>query len=122
MVSKVLAVMRSDIDPICAVFKSPFIGVLLGFCLCSGESYGQQQSWNGPQTTFDGSIHGGTGTWDNSTTNFLDNPPTLSQPWLNGVADFEAEPGTVTLGADITFQGMRFGSDGYAVVGAGGLH
>src|ERR1700681_4354341 len=79
MVSKVLAVTRSAIDPICAVFKSPFIGVLLGFCLCSGESYGQQQLWNGPQTTFDGSIHGGTGTWDNSITNFLDNPPTLSE-------------------------------------------
>src|ERR1700692_530182 len=123
MVSKVLAVTRSAIDPICAVFKSPFIGVLLGFCLCSGESYGQQQLWNGSQTSFDGSVHGGDGTWDNSTTNFLDeppgNPPTESQPWLNGVADFEANPGTVTLGADITFQGMRFGSDEYAVVGAG---
>ena len=55
------------------------------------------------------------------TTNFLDNPPTLSQSWLNGIADFEANPGTVTLGANITFQGMQFGSDLYAVVGAGGF-
>jgi outer membrane autotransporter protein len=126
MVSKILGVIRSAIDPICAVFKSPFIGVLLGFCLCGGEGYGQQQLWNGPQTSFgDGSTHGGDGTWDNDTTNWLNvppvGPPTLSQSWLNGVADFESNPGTVTLGADITFQGMRFGSDGYAVVGAGGF-
>jgi fibronectin-binding autotransporter adhesin len=120
MVSKILAVVRSAIDPICAVFKSPFIGVFLGFCLASEESYGQQL-WNGTQTSYDGTLHGGDGTWDNSTTNFLDNPPTLSQSWLNGVADFEANPGTVTLGANITFQGMQFGSDGYAVVGAGGF-
>jgi fibronectin-binding autotransporter adhesin len=117
MVSEFLAVMRSVIRLICAVFKSPFIGVLLGFCLCSGESYGQTQLWNGSQTTFDPSLRGGNGTWDNVTTNFMDEAQTESESWQNGIAVFAANPGNVTLGDNITFLGMEFESDGYVVAG-----
>src|SRR6202790_5768952 len=77
------------------------------------------QFWDGPQTTFDGTVHGGTGTWDNFTTNFTDAGVTQNQSWQNGVAVFAANPGTVTLGDNILFQGMDFTSDGYTIVGAG---
>ena len=78
------------------------------------------QFWDGPNTVNDGTVHGGTGTWVNfTTTNFTDASGTVNQAWQNGVAIFTATPGTVTLGADILFQGMQFSSDGYTLVGAG---
>jgi fibronectin-binding autotransporter adhesin len=76
------------------------------------------QFWDGPNTVNDGTVHGGTGTWDNFTTNFTNAAGTINQSWQNGVAIFAANPGTVTLGDDILFQGMQFTSDGYTVVGA----
>jgi fibronectin-binding autotransporter adhesin len=79
------------------------------------------QLWDGPNTVFDGTVHGGTGTWDNFTTNFTDAEVTVNQAWLGGTAIFAAEPGTVTLGDNIAFNGMQFTSDGYTIVGAGGF-
>ena len=70
-------------------------------------------------TVFDPSLNGGSGIWNNFTTNFTDGTAAPNQAWQNGVAVFAANPGTVTLGADIFFQGMQFESDTYEVVGAG---
>jgi outer membrane autotransporter protein len=69
-------------------------------------------------------VHGGDGTWDNFTTNFTNPGGTASQSWQNGIAIFSATAGTVTLGADIVFQGMQFMIDGYTIAGSGafGLH
>ena len=64
-------------------------------------------------------MHGGTGTWDNFTTNFTDGTAAPNQAWQNGVAVFSAAAGTVTLGADVLFQGIQFSIDGYTVAGAG---
>lgn len=77
------------------------------------------QLWDGPETTADGTLHGGSGTWDNFTTNFTDAAASQNAAWQNGVAVFAANPGTVTLGDNIAFQGIQFESDGYTIVGAG---
>ena len=77
------------------------------------------QFWDGSNTVFDGTVHGGTGTWDNFTTNFTDAGVTVNQTWQNGVAVFRAAPGAVTLGDDILFQGMQFTVSGYTLTGAG---
>ncbi len=77
------------------------------------------QFWDGPNTVFDHTVHGGTGTWDNFTTNFTDAGVTVNQSWQNGTAVFSATPGTVTLGDNILFQGMQFTASGYTVAGAG---
>jgi outer membrane autotransporter protein len=77
------------------------------------------QFWDGTTTVNDGTIHGDNGTWDNSATNFTNGAPlpAPNEAWQNGIAIFTATPGTVTLGADITYQGMTFSVDGYTVVG-----
>jgi fibronectin-binding autotransporter adhesin len=77
------------------------------------------QFWDGSTTVFDGTVHGGNGTWNNFATNFTDFAVTQNQSWQNGVAIFSAAPGTVTLGDNILFQGMQFEVDGYTVAGAG---
>jgi fibronectin-binding autotransporter adhesin len=77
------------------------------------------QFWEGQHTVFDSTVHGGTGTWDNFTTNFTNGTSAPNQAWQNGVAVFSAASGTVTLGADILFQGIQFLIDGYTVAGAG---
>ena len=77
------------------------------------------QFWDGSNTVFDGTVHGGNGTWDNFAANFTNGTTAPNQSWQNGVAMFAANPGTVTLGADIFYQGMQFSSDLYTVVGAG---
>ena len=77
------------------------------------------QFWDGSNTVFDHTVHGGTGTWDNFTTNFTDAQVTVNQSWQNGTAVFSAAPGTVTLGDNILFQGMQFTANGYTLTGAG---
>jgi autotransporter-associated beta strand protein len=79
------------------------------------------QFWDGTNTIFDTTVHGGNGTWDNFTTNFNNGTTGPNQAWQNGVAVFSAQAGTVTLGADILFQGMQFSTTGYVVTGAGAL-
>ena len=75
------------------------------------------QFWDGSNTIFDGTVHGGSGTWNNFTTNFTDAGVIANQSWQNGIAVFSAAPGTVTLGDDIQFQGMQFTADGYTISG-----
>ena len=87
--------------------------------LVVSSSSAPAQFWDGPQTTFDGTVHGGSGTWDNFTTNFTDAGITQNQSWQNGVAVFSVIGGTVTLGDNIVFQGMQFTADGYTIAGAG---
>jgi fibronectin-binding autotransporter adhesin len=77
------------------------------------------QFWDGSTTDFNPSLNGGSGTWNNFTTNFTNGTAAPNQVWQNGVAVFAANPGTVTLGADILFQGMQFESDGYSIVAVG---
>jgi autotransporter-associated beta strand protein len=75
--------------------------------------------WDGTVTVADGIIHGGTGTWNNTTTNWTDAAATVNAPWRNGFAVFEGTAGTVTLGDTIRTSGMQFMSDGYTIIAPG---
>ena len=77
------------------------------------------QFWDGATTTADGIIHGGSGTWDNVTTNWTDMDATANAPWNKGFAIFEGTAGTVTLGDNINFSGMQFITDGYIIAAPG---
>ena len=46
------------------------------------------QYWDGTNTVADGTIHGGSGTWDNVTTNWTNADGTVNAFWNQGVAIF----------------------------------
>jgi fibronectin-binding autotransporter adhesin len=77
------------------------------------------QYWDGTNTVADGTIHGGSGTWDNVTTNWTNVDATVSAPWQSQTAIFEGTAGTVTLGANIQFSAMEFLITGYTIVAPG---
>ena len=73
------------------------------------------QYWDGTNTVADGTIHGGSGTWDNVTTNWTNANGTVNAFWNQGLAIFEGTAGTVSLGANIQFSGMQFLTGGYVI-------
>ena len=73
------------------------------------------QFWDGSTTTADGTIHGGSGTWDNVTTNWTNMDATVNAAWNNGFAIFSGTAGTVTLGDNIKFNGAEFMTTGYTI-------
>jgi fibronectin-binding autotransporter adhesin len=76
----------------------------------------QVQFWNGTNTTGDGVIHGGSGTWDNETTNWVNASGLVPLPWRQGFAVFGGvQGGTVTLGENVQFGGMQFTANGYLI-------
>lgn len=80
------------------------------------------QYWNGPNTTATLGVLGGTGTWNNVTTNWTDSTGAAPTNWLQGTAIFSAGTGTATLGANITATEIQFvsGSGAYTVAAAPG--
>jgi hypothetical protein len=64
-------------------------------------------------------IQGGTGTWNNATSNWTNANASVNAPWQNGIAIFQSTAGTVTLGANIRFFGMQFVTTGYTIVAPG---
>jgi fibronectin-binding autotransporter adhesin len=77
------------------------------------------QFWDGTTKVGSGKIQGGSGTWDNVTTNWTNMDGTINAPWNNGFAIFEGTAGTVTLGANINFTGLQFMTDGYVIIARG---
>jgi outer membrane autotransporter protein len=73
------------------------------------------QFWDGPNTTPNGVIDGGTGNWDNFTTNWTDASGNNNSSWLNGVAVFAGTAGTVTVTQPIFFAGLEFMTNGYQI-------
>ena len=63
------------------------------------------QFWDGPNTVSNGVIDGGTGEWDNFTTNWTDASGNTNSSSLNGVAVFAGTAGTVTVTQPIFFAG-----------------
>ena len=92
---------------------------LIGVNLLVSASDFANQYWDGTSTVADGTIHGGSGTWDNVLTNWTNAGATVNTPWNQGVAIFEGTAGTVTLEDNIHFSGMEFMTGGY-VIRAGG--
>lgn len=76
---------------------------------------GSLQFWNGSQTTPNGSIGGGSGTW-NSATNWTNSTGTTSSGWGAQFAVFGGQAGTVTVAGNQAFTGMQFLTNGYQVV------
>ena len=77
------------------------------------------QFWNGSFTSPDGTIHGGSGTWNNSATNWTNVDATVSAPWQSGFSIFAGATGTVALGDNIRIGGMQFMTGGYTITAPG---
>jgi outer membrane autotransporter protein len=73
------------------------------------------QFWDGPNTTPNGVINGGTGNWDNFTTNWADQNGNNNSSWQNGMAVFAGARGIVTVTQPIFFTGLEFMTDGYRI-------
>jgi outer membrane autotransporter protein len=73
------------------------------------------QFWDGPNIVANGVIDGGTGNWDNFTTNWTDAAGAANSSWLNGMAVFAGNFGTVTVTDSIFFTGLEFMTDGYHI-------
>ena len=88
--------------------------------IVSGGGFGLQ-FWDGPNSVGNGAVEGGTGIWNNAVTNWTLPDISSNTPWQGGFAVFQGAPGTVTLGENISFEGMQFRSDGYVVQDGGFL-
>jgi autotransporter-associated beta strand protein len=95
------------------------LGFLLGGTPAQADEY-----WDGT-TTIGSNIakgKGGNGTWDSSTTNWVDaagQNPASYKP--NLTAHFAGSGGVVTINNDLTFTALDFDSDGYTINGNGTL-
>ena len=78
------------------------------------------QFWNGGKTNPDGTVTGGSGTWDSST-NWTNSSGSSNAGWTSQFAVFGGASGTVTVVGQQSFTGMQFLTDGYTVApGTGG--
>lgn len=71
------------------------------------------QFWNGTQGTADGAIHGGSGLWDSTRTNWTSTDGNANRDWAGQFAVFMGTPGVVTVDGPQAVSGMQFMSDGY---------
>ncbi|GGK08788.1 autotransporter-associated beta strand repeat-containing protein [Pseudomonas matsuisoli] len=83
----------------------------------SGDS--DLQFWNGNGATGNGSIVGGSGTWQSGITNWTDATGLGTNVWTNGFAIFGGTPGTVNVVGSHTITGMQL-ADGYALTAGSG--
>jgi fibronectin-binding autotransporter adhesin len=85
--------------------------------------------WDGATTTGDGTVHGGSGTWDATTTNWTQVDGSVNHSYdRSALLIFTGTPGTVTVQGEPGFlgnlplavgAGLQFAVDGYVVRGDG---
>jgi fibronectin-binding autotransporter adhesin len=76
------------------------------------------QFWNGGQTSGNGSITGGAGTWSLAGTNWTDSAGTATQGWNGSVAVFGGSAGgNVAVAGAQSFDTLQFSTDGYNLTG-----
>ncbi|MCX5514797.1 hypothetical protein C3941_10590 [Kaistia algarum] len=77
------------------------------------------QFWDGSQLTGNGTVEGGTGTWNAATTNWTGAPGDagLNAPWMGSVGVFMGTAGTVTVDGTQAFDTLQFKTDGYGLTG-----
>lgn len=76
--------------------------------------------WDGPNTTPDGTVNGGTGTWNNTSSNWTTVNGLVNFIWNEvATAYFTSTPGTVTVVETVDVAEMNFETDGYVVTGPG---
>jgi autotransporter-associated beta strand protein len=75
------------------------------------------QFWDGSQTTANGQVDGGTGTWGNAT-NWTDANGQGNAAWGGGYAAFQGAPGAVTVApGGVSVNGLQFAVNGYSLDG-----
>ncbi|WP_164897260.1 autotransporter-associated beta strand repeat-containing protein [Pseudomonas alkylphenolica] len=72
--------------------------------------------WDGSQSIANGSVEGGSGTWDAGGTNWTSVNGTINQTWAGDFAVFQGAAGTVTVNGTQLLTGMQFVTDGYDLV------
>lgn len=76
------------------------------------------QFWNGSQSSANGTISGGSGTWDRTATNWTDANGTRADAWGSRFAVFQGAAGTVTIAPEgVSASGLQFVTNGYRVEG-----
>ncbi len=75
------------------------------------------QFWNGAHASADGTIYGGSGTWDAATANWVNEDATLHHPWAGLSAVFSGSAGEVQIVGSHVVEGLQFQSDGYTLSG-----
>ena len=82
---------------------------------------GNIRFWDGSQSTANGVVDGGTGSWNASSTNWTSVNGTLNQNFANNFAVFQGTAGNVTVDGTQSITGMQFATDGYNLLaGTGG--
>ncbi|MBH3428224.1 autotransporter-associated beta strand repeat-containing protein [Pseudomonas alkylphenolica] len=72
--------------------------------------------WDGSQSIANGSVEGGSGTWNAGSTNWTSVNGTINQTWAGDFAVFQGAAGTVTVNGTQLLTGMQFVTDGYDLV------
>lgn len=76
------------------------------------------QFWDGSQTTGNGAVEGGSGTWNSTGTHWTGVNGSFNSAWApNSFAVFQGTAGTVTVDGAQAITGLQFVTDGYNVVG-----
>ena len=76
------------------------------------------QFWDGGNLTANGAVDGGTGTWNNTQTNWTRPNGDVNEAWGSRFAVFQGAPGTVTIHAGgVAATGLQFAVDGYTLSG-----
>lgn len=82
----------------------------------------QIQFWDGANTSANGTIDGGSGSWTNQARDWVDMNGANNNHWNGLFAVFAGEAGTVTVDDSISLTGMQFMTSGYVIApGTGSL-
>lgn len=80
------------------------------------------QFWDGNNSFPNGTVEGGDGVWNDSTTNWTDLNGNINSNWLSQFAVFQGMAGNVTVQGQRTLSGLQFMTDGYHLrAGTGGV-
>lgn len=76
------------------------------------------QFWNGTHTSADGTVYGGSGTWNAGSTNWTNAAGTIPSAWNSMTAVFGGlSGGTVTVAGTMSVAGLQFTTTGYTLAG-----
>ncbi len=76
------------------------------------------QFWNGTHTSADGTVYGGSGTWNAGSTNWTNAAGTVPSSWNSMTAVFGGlSGGTVTVDGTMSVAGLQFTTTGYTLTG-----
>ncbi|MEG2999923.1 MAG: autotransporter domain-containing protein [Comamonas sp.] len=100
-----------------ALHATAVLAAVLSICGMAQATPPSVQYWDGGQTTANGTIDGGSGSWAAGTTNWTDANGNSNSAWAGGEAVFQGTAGTVQMNGPQTATGLRFATDGYVLDG-----